>query len=132
MTIRKRSALKTSVWPTALAGTMVLAAVLLPALLPAAQAESPRPAVMVAKVDSPEIRIENFHFDPATVTVPVGTTVTWTNNDGTLHTVTSATKVFSSAGLDGGGAFSYIFTSPGTYTYYCKLHPHMTGTIVVK
>jgi plastocyanin len=132
MTIRKHSTLKTSAWSTALAGSMALATLLMPAVLPAAQAESPTPQVTVAKVASPQIRIENFQFAPAMVTVPVGTTVTWTNDDGTLHTVTSATKVFSSAGLDEGGAFSYTFTSPGTYTYFCKLHPHMTGTIVVK
>ncbi len=117
-------------WRTALAGTAALVLLVLPASLPAAQA--PTPPVMVAKVAGPQIRIENFAFNPPTVTVPVGATVTWTNNDGTLHTVTSATKVFSSAGLDEGGVFAYTFTNPGTYTYYCKLHPHMTGTIVVK
>ncbi len=130
MTIRKRLILKTSVWLAALTGSMALATV--PAVVPAAQATSSTPQVAVAKVASPQIRIENFQFTPTTVTIPVGTTVTWTNNDGTLHTVTSATKVFSSAGLDDGAAFSYTFTNPGTYTYYCKLHPHMTGTIIVK
>lgn len=132
MTVRKHFTTKTSAWCTVLGGTMALAALLLPSSLPAAQAKSPTPPVTVAKVASPQIRIENFQFNPTTVTVPVGTTVTWANIDGTLHTVTSATKVFSSPGLDEGGAFSYTFTSPGTYTYYCKLHPHMTGTIVVK
>ncbi len=132
MTIRKHPISTTVAWRTALAGTMTLATLLLPNFLPAAQAKSPSPPVTVAKVASPQIRIENFAFNPTTVTVPVGATVTWTNDDGTLHTVTSATKVFSSAGLDEGGAFSYTFTTPGTYTYYCKLHPHMTGTIVVK
>ncbi len=132
MTIRRHSTPKTSAWRTALAETAALALLVLPATVPAAQVGSPTPPVMVAKVDGPQVRIENFQFNPATVTVPVGTTVTWTNNDGTLHTVTSATKVFTSAGLDDGGAFSYTFTSPGTYTYYCKLHPYMTGTIVVR
>ena len=132
MTIRKRSILKTFVWPTALAGSMALATLLVPTLQPAAQTKSPTLPMNVAKADGPQVRIEEFHFTPATLTVPVGTTVTWTNNDGTLHTVTSATKVFTSAGLDDGGAFSYTFTSPGTYSYFCKLHPHMTGTIVVK
>ncbi len=132
MTIRNHSTSTIFAWRTALAGTLVLSTFLLPAVLPVAQAESPTPPVTVAKVAGPQIRIENFQFAPATVTVTVGTTVTWKNDDGTLHTVTSATKVFSSAGLDEGGVFSYTFTSPGTYTYYCKLHPHMTGTIVVK
>ncbi len=132
MTIRRHSTLKTSVWPAALAGSMALATLLLPSFLSAAHAESPTPPVTVAKVAGPQVRIENFQFNPTTVTVPVGTTVTWKNDDGTLHTVTSTTKVFSSAGLDDGGVFSYTFTNPGTYTYFCKLHPHMTGTIVVK
>ncbi|HXZ43799.1 MAG TPA: cupredoxin domain-containing protein [archaeon] len=132
MTIRNHTTLKTFAWPTALAGTMALATLLMPAALPAAQSKSPTPQVTVAKVASPQIRIENFQFTPAAVTVPVGTTVTWTNDDGTLHTVTSTTKAFSSAGLDEGGVFSYTFTSPGTYSYFCKLHPHMTGTIVVQ
>ncbi len=132
MNIRKHSTSTIVAWRTALAGTLALSTFLLPAALPAAQAESPSPPVTVTKVASPQIRIENFQFNPTTVTVPVGTTVTWTNDDGTLHTVTSTTKVFSSAGLDEGGVYSYTFTNPGTYTYFCKLHPHMTGTIVVK
>jgi len=119
-------------WRTALAGIAALVLLVSPASLPAAQAQAPTPPVLVAKVADPKIRIENFAFNPPTVTVPVGSTVTWTNNDGTLHTVTSATKVFSSAGLDQGGVFAYTFTNPGTYPYYCKLHPHMTGMIVVK
>jgi plastocyanin len=132
MTIRRGFTPKVLAWRTALAGTAALALMTLPASLPAAQAKAPTPPVMVAKAAGPHIRIENFAFNPPTVTVPVGATVTWTNNDGTLHTVTSATKVFSSAGLDEGGTFSYTFTSPGTYSYYCKLHPHMTGSIIVK
>ncbi len=132
MKIRKHSTSTIVAWRTALAGTLALSTFLLSAALPAAQAESPTPPVTVAKVAGPQIRIENFQFNPTTVTVPVGTTVTWKNDDGTLHTVTSTTKVFTSAGLDGGEVFSYTFTSPGTYTYFCKLHPHMTGTIVVK
>jgi plastocyanin len=111
---------------------MAFATLLLLTHVPVAQAKSSTPPATVAKVGSPQIRIENYQFTPATLTVPVGTTVTWTNDDGTIHTVTSATKEFTSAGLDDGAAFSYTFTNPGTYTYYCKLHPRMTGTIVVK
>ncbi len=132
MPIRKHTTLNPSAWPTALAGSMALAMLLLPPFLLVAQANSSSLPVNVAKADAPQIHIENFQFTPTTVTVPVGTTVTWTNDDGTLHTVTSASKVFTSAGLDEGGVFSYTFTSPGTYSYFCKLHPHMTGTIVVK
>jgi len=79
-----------------------------------------------------QVLIQQFKFAPAALTVPVGTTVTWTNKDGTIHTVTSATKVFASDGLDQGGTFSYTFTAPGTYAYSCKLHPQMTGTVTVQ
>ena len=79
-----------------------------------------------------QVQIEQFKFTPATLTLPAGTTVTWTNKDGTLHTVTSTTKVFASDGLDQGGAFSYTFTTPGTFPYSCKLHPQMTGTVTVQ
>ena len=79
-----------------------------------------------------EVVIEEFKFVPAALTVPAGTTVTWTNKDGEVHTVTSTSKVFASAGLDPGGTFSYTFTTPGTYAYSCKLHPRMTGTVTVQ
>lgn len=79
-----------------------------------------------------QVQIEQFKFTPATLTVPAGATVTWTNKDGTLHTVTSTTKVFASDGLDQGGTFSYTFTTLGTYPYSCKLHPQMTGTVTVQ
>jgi|WetSurMetagenome_2_1015567.scaffolds.fasta_scaffold206416_1 plastocyanin len=79
-----------------------------------------------------QVLIEQFTFDPAALTVPVGTVVTWTNKDGTIHTVTSTTKAFASDGLDQGGTFSHTFTAPGTYAYSCKLHPRMTGTVTVQ
>jgi plastocyanin len=79
-----------------------------------------------------QVVIEQFEFAPAALTVPVGTTVIWTNRDGTIHTVTSTTKVFASDGLDQGGTFSHTFTAPGTYPYSCKLHPRMTGTVTVQ
>jgi len=78
------------------------------------------------------VEIMNYEFLPATLTVPLGTTVTWTNRDDEPHTVTSSEKVFASPGLDAGEAFSYTFSTPGTYAYRCALHPHMTGTIIVK
>ncbi len=79
-----------------------------------------------------QITIDQFKFTPAALTVPVGTTVTWTNKDDTVHTVTSNTKAFGSEALDQGGTFSYTFTAPGTYAYFCKLHPRMTGTVTVQ
>ena len=90
-----------------------------------------RPTTASAPVGS-EVGIREFAFMPRTLTVSVGTTVTWTNRDEEPHTVTAANGDFSSPGLDTDEAFSRKFTAPGTYTYFCALHPHMTATIIVK
>jgi plastocyanin len=89
-------------------------------------------SVDAAAPPAQQVVIEQFAFTPAALTVPVGATVTWTNKDGTIHTVTSTTKAFASDGLDQGGTFSHTFTAPGTYPYSCKLHPRMTGTVTVQ
>jgi plastocyanin len=78
------------------------------------------------------VEIAQHAFRPATVTVPVGTAVTWINHDDDVHTVTSRGDVFTSKGLDTDDTFTYTFTRPGTYGYFCKLHPLMTGTVVVR
>jgi len=78
-----------------------------------------------------QILIEQFKFTPASVTVPVGTTVTWQNKDSAPHTVTSS-QGFGSDRMEQGGTFSHTFSTAGTYTYVCKLHPRMTGTIIVQ
>lgn len=77
------------------------------------------------------VSIENFAFNEATIEVAVGTTVTWTNNDPAPHTVTSTDGVFASGRLDGGATFSFTFTEPGEFAYFCEFHPGMQGTIVV-
>jgi plastocyanin len=79
-----------------------------------------------------EVKIDNFVFGPQTVTVPVGATVTWTNLDDIPHTVVSTDGVFKSKVRDTDEKFSYTFTKPGTYSYFCSVHPKMTGTVVVK
>ncbi len=79
-----------------------------------------------------QIVIDDFDFAPATLTVPVGTTITWTNRDDEAHTVNSVTDIFKSSPMDTDEKFSFKFTAPGTYPYYCKLHPHMKGQIVVR
>jgi plastocyanin len=79
-----------------------------------------------------EVKIDNFAFAPQRVTVKAGTTVTWINDDDIPHTVASSTKVFKSSALDTKDKFSFTFTTPGTYEYFCSLHPHMTGAIVVE
>jgi plastocyanin len=73
-------------------------------------------------------------YSPNSITVVIGVnnTVTWTNNDGAIHTVTANDGSFDSGTLASGSSYSYTFTSPGTYTYHCFYHPWMIGTIVVK
>lgn len=79
------------------------------------------------------IKIDNFTFGPATITIPAGSTVTWTNNDDVPHVVSSDdNKLFKSKALDTDDRFSFTFTKPGTYNYYCAIHPKMTAKIVVQ
>ena len=79
-----------------------------------------------------QVKIDNFSFGPASVTVAVGTTVTWTNNDDVPHTVVSDDMVFRSKALDTDDKFSYTFTKPGTYSYFCSVHPKMVAKVVVQ
>ena len=81
---------------------------------------------------APQVTVAQATFGPVTLTIRAGTTVTWVNNDGDLHTVTSTQGLFASPGLDSGDTFAYRFTAPGTYPYFCALHPHMKGTILVQ
>jgi plastocyanin len=82
--------------------------------------------------DAPAVRIANDSFQPASLTVVAGQTVTFTNADDDAHTVTAADGAFDSKGLDTGGVWRHAFAKPGTYRYFCELHPFMKGTIVVK
>jgi plastocyanin len=101
---------------------------LLLGLVPLALAGSP---AALAADDGPTVAIGNFTFDPAKLSVPAGTTVTWVNQDDIPHTATNAAKLFGSPVLDTDDRFTFRFDQPGTYTYFCKLHPHMSGTIEV-
>ena len=79
------------------------------------------------------VKIDNFAFDSQTVTVAPGATVTWINDDDAPHTVVAEDgKSFRSRTLDTGDKFSFTFMSPGTFGYFCSVHPHMTGKVVVK
>lgn len=78
------------------------------------------------------VQIRNFAFEPAMLTVSPGTTVTWTNADEDPHAVVANDKSFRSTALDTGGHYAFTFTKPGDYGYFCSLHPHMTGHIIVK
>ena len=89
-------------------------------------------AAAPARAADTAVKIANFTFDPPQLTVKAGTTVVWTNDDDIPHTVTSTTLIFKSAALDTNDKFSFTFATPGTYKYFCSLHPHMTGTIVVE
>ena len=79
-----------------------------------------------------EVRISQYRFAPRELTVPRGAVVRWVNDDDEPHTVTSDGGAFASSGLDTHEQFTFTFTAPGTYSYFCSVHPHMTGTIVVK
>jgi plastocyanin len=79
------------------------------------------------------VGIDNFTFNPATLTVKAGTTVTWTNRDDIPHGLAATNNAFKrSQALDTDDSFAFTFTTPGTYQYFCYIHPHMTGTIVVE
>lgn len=84
------------------------------------------------RADETQVKIDNFTFNPQQITVKAGATVVWTNGDDIPHTVTSKTMAFRSKALDTDDKFSFTFATPGKYDYFCSLHPHMTGTIVVE
>ena len=79
------------------------------------------------------VSIDNFSFGPQMLTVKAGTTVTWTNRDDIPHGIASSNNAFKKSGaLDTDESYSFTFTTPGTYQYFCYLHPHMVGSIVVE
>jgi amicyanin len=93
--------------------------------------------VLIARAQAPAaataVSIDNFTFTPPTLTVKAGTTITWTNKDDIPHGIASANNAFArSKALDTDNSYSFTFTTPGTYQYFCYIHPHMTGTIVVE
>lgn len=78
-----------------------------------------------------EVFIQDMKFTPSTITVSLNSTVTWTNNDGMAHTVTSDTDLFDSGSIVNGQSYSFKFTTAGTYSYKCSYHSSMTGTVIV-
>jgi amicyanin len=91
--------------------------------------------VLVARAEAPAtaVSIDNFTFAPQTLTVKAGTTVTWTNKDDIPHGIAATNNGFAkSKALDTDDSYSVTFTAPGTYQYFCYIHPHMTGTVVVE
>jgi plastocyanin len=119
---------KKSVWVAALIAPLMIAMLLLFAGSPSVNASNNEQSVPATAA----VKIDNFVFGPQTLTVPVGTTVTWTNSDDIPHTSVSTDGVFKSKVLDTDEKFSYTFTKAGTYPYYCTIHPKMTGKVVVQ
>jgi plastocyanin len=117
---------RNSIWVASFTASVIIAFVLLVAGSPIVTANDQSSAANAA------VNIDNFVFGPQTITVPVGTTVTWTNSDDIPHTSVSTEGVFKSKVLDTDEKFSYTFTKAGTYPYYCTIHPKMTGQVVVK
>jgi amicyanin len=99
--------------------------------------QSPPASASATPADSPPsqggtaVSISDFKFNPATLTVPVGTTVTWTNKDEEPHTIAAKDGSFHSPGIDTNGTYSFTFSTAGSYDYICSIHPFMTGTVVV-
>ena len=106
------------------AAALAVAAFAVAAPLPAPSARAAETEVKI------EVKIDNFAFAPQRIVVQAGTTVTWTNADDAPHTIVSTTKLFKSSALDTEDKLSFTFATPGTYDYFCSLHPHMTGTVV--
>ncbi|MFC5580853.1 cupredoxin domain-containing protein [Rhodanobacter terrae] len=108
---------------------------LLGSLCLAMSASPPSGAASAAalKAQAQQIEIRNFAFAPKSLTVRAGTRVMWTNRDEEPHVITSAGSLFaSSKGLDTGDSYAVTFSKPGTYAYYCSIHPMMVGTIIVQ
>ncbi len=110
----------------------ILGAAVVLSLALASGALRPRP-VAAAQQQPPAnvVTIDNFMFTPMELTVPAGAQVTWINKDDVPHTVVSVDHKFKSQALDTDEKFSFTFSDPGTYEYFCSLHPRMTGKIIV-
>jgi len=117
--------MKNSIYRLSIAGLAIML------LMVAGRAKSSGSVSMDEKTPV-EIKIDNFVFSPNTLTVPAGSTIHWTNHDDIPHNVVSEDKSFKSKVMDTDEGFSYTFAKPGTYTYFCSIHPKMTGKIVVQ
>jgi plastocyanin len=96
------------------------------------QAVPPGVAAAPAAAGKAEVKIDNFSFSPAALTVKAGTQITWTNDDDIPHTVVSNGPVFKSKVLGTGEKFTFTASKPGTYSYSCSIHSNMTGKVVVE
>ena len=104
----------------------------MPMPMPGDSGSAATPAASDAPQGSNAVTISNFAFAPASLTIPAGSTVTWTNKDEEPHTVVSSDgTTFHSPGMDTGGTYSFSFQNAGTFEYICSIHPMMHGTVVV-
>jgi plastocyanin len=101
-------------------------------LIAALLATAPAAALAADAAPSVTVKIHNMQFTPATLAIAAGTKVTWINEDAAPHTVTDRNRVFRSAALDNAESYSFTFSGPGDFTYYCTIHPMMVGRIIVK
>lgn len=101
-----------------------------------AQAQTPHAmapgAAMAAPVAATSVQIRDFAFQPAAIVVAPGATVTWTNADDEPHTVMANDRAYRSTPLDTDDQYSHVYATPGEYRYFCSLHPHMTGVVIVR
>ena len=93
---------------------------------------TPSPATSSPPASGNSVTLANFAFLPATLTVKVGTTVTWTNKDSVAHTVTSDSSAFDSGNLTPNATYTFVFTKAGTFGYHCSIHPSMKATVIVQ
>jgi plastocyanin len=112
--------------------SFVVGIAVLIALHLAAHTQTAQAAGQDSKGSTIDVKIDNFSFSPATITIPAGSTVKWTNRDDIPHTVVNDDQKFDSKTLDTDESYSYTFTKPGTYPYFCSIHPKMTGKVIVQ
>ncbi len=93
---------------------------------------APTTTSSVAAATGNSVTLASFAFSPATITVKVGTTVTWTNQDSTTHTITSDSGVWDSGNIAQNGTYTYAFSKAGTFPYHCSIHTYMKGTVIVQ
>ena len=120
------SVMKRTSWILGVAALLVLIVAM------AGRSSSATAAAAQQKAGEMAVKIDNFTFSPTTITVHAGETVRWTNHDDLPHNVVSEDRSFKSKTLDTDENFSFTFSKPGAYTYYCSIHPRMTGKVVVQ
>jgi len=118
--------MKRTIWSLGIATVAILI------LMAAGSRISASAVAQASKPAETAVKIDNFIFSPNPLTVSAGTTIRWTNRDDIPHNVVSDDKSFKSKVLDTDETFAYTFTKPGTYTYFCSIHPKMTGKVVVQ